>query len=246
MKKRHFFGLCLLLLAGACTRHYYFKPAATQPGQTEAVYTRGAPGLRSQQYGADITAGLSAKGEKDLSLQLYIYNDSDSAYTIQPDAVRVTGYDAFGVPQPLRVFEASEYVKWKRNQDILVGAIIVVATVALILIIDEIADDGKPSTGSPSRPGWTNDYYYNPLDWIDFSVNTAIIIGSTTPPPPPQAHPVIPENGLLRQHTLYPGEAIQGIVKMRGKPNFMQKILVEVPVNGAYHKFVFENRQRAR
>ena len=125
------------------------------------------------------------------------------------------------------------------------GAIVVVATVALILIVSEIADDGKPSKGSSSQPDWTNNYYYNPLDWIDFSVNTAIIIGSTTAPPP-QAHPTIPEDGLLKWHTLFPDEAVQGIVKVRGKSNFMQKILVEVPVNGAYHKFVFENRQPAR
>ncbi|MFN0013784.1 MAG: hypothetical protein ACKVU2_04480 [Saprospiraceae bacterium] len=244
MKSQYFLGFCFLLLAAACTRHYYFKPAATQPGQTEAVYTRGVPGLRSQQFGADITAGLSARGEKDMSLQLYIYNDSDESYTVQPEGVRVTGYDAFGVPQPLRVFEANEYVKWKRNRDMLTGAIVIVATVALILVISELSDDGTPS-GPTSRPDWTYNYFYNPLDWIDFSVNTAIIIGSATAPPP-QREPTIPEDGFLRQHTVYPGEAVQGIVKVRGKTAFMQKILVEVPVNGAYHKFVFENRQAAR
>lgn len=48
--------------------------------------------------------------------------------------------------------EASEYVRWKRNQDILIGTVIVVATVALILIYNEIADD-EPS-GNTGWPDW--------------------------------------------------------------------------------------------
>jgi hypothetical protein len=242
MKKHIFLLLPAMLLLGACS-YYYYKPAASQPGQTEATYTRGVPGLRSQQFGADVTAGLSAKGEKDLSLQLYLYNDSDEAYTFEPEGIRVSGYDAFGVMQPLRVFEATEYTKWKRNRDLMIGAAAVIGTVALILLVSELRD--KPSRGgSGNRPDWTYNYFYNPIEWIDFSINSAIIIGSMSPPP--QATPAMPENGLLRQHTLNPGEAIQGIVKVRGNSGFMKHLLVEVPVNGAYHKFVFENRRSAR
>lgn len=242
-------SLLTILLLGACATSYYYQPAVTQPGQTEAVYTRGLPGLRSQQYGADLTAGLSAKGENDLSLQVYIYNDSDSAYTFYPEDIRVSGYDAFGQMQPLRVFEASEYVKWKRNRDILIGTAIVVGTVALILIINEATKDNHKSKGknnSGDVPYWANNYYYNPVGWIDFSFNMAYVIGAASATPPPQSEPYIPENGLLRTHTIYPGEAIQGIVKVRGKSPFLNKILVEVPVNGAYHKFSFENKKMAR
>ena len=245
--KQPLLSLFALLFLGACT-HYYYTPAATQPGQSEAVYTRGLPGLRSQQYGADLTAGLSAKGEKDLSLQVYLYNDSDTAYTFQPQEVRVSGYDAFGQMQPLRVFEASEYVKWKRNRDILITTAVVVGTVALILIVHEVSKDNNKSK-SKNKSGndrdWANNYYYDPIGWIDFSVNTAFIVGSATAPPP-QAEPVMPENGLLRTHTIYPGEAVQGIVKVRGKAPFLNRILVEIPVNGAYHKFSFEHKRPAR
>lgn len=233
-----------VLLLGACAYSYY-KPAATQPGQTEAVYTRGVPGLRSQQYGADLTAGLSAKGEKDLTLQLYLYNDSDQAYTFEPDGIRVSGYDAFGAMRPLRVFEATEYIKWKRNRDLMIGAIAVVGTVAVILLVSELSSNKSRSSGrsggNANRPDWTRNYYYNPIEWIDFSLNTALLIRSASPPP--QSAPAIPEDGLLRRHTIYPGEAVQGIVKVRGQSNFMHRILVEVPVNGAYHQFVFDNRR---
>jgi hypothetical protein len=245
--KQLILSLLVILFLGACATHYYYNPAATQPGQTEAVYTRGLPGLRSQQFGADMTAGLSAKNENDLSLQVYIYNDSDDAYTFQPDAIRVSGYDAFGQMQPLRVFEASEYVKWKRNRDIMIGAAVVIATVALILIIHETTKDNNKSKGNNnnSDSGWANNYYYNPIGWIDFSVNTAFVVGAATSPPP-QSNPAIPEDGLLRTHTIYPGEAVQGIVKVRGKSPFLNRVLVEVPVNGAYHKFSFENKQKVR
>lgn len=246
--KRILFSLFVLIFLAGCTRYYYYQPASTQPGQKEAVYTRGLPGLRSQQFGADLTAGLSSKGESDLSLQLYLYNESDSAYTFQPEDILVTGYDAFGQKQPLRVFGAQEYKKWKRNRDILIGTAVVVGTVALILIVHELTDDNKKSSrgGNSNRPEWSSGYFYDPVGWIDFSLNTALIVNAASSNPPPQSDPAIPDDGLLRAHTLYPGEAMQGIVKVRGKTNFMQRILVEIPVNGAYHQFIFYNREPAR
>ena len=60
------------------------------------------------------------------------------------------------------------------------------------------------------------------------------------PPPPPASSP----DFLLRDHTLYPGEAVQGVVKVRAEADFKNKILVEVPVNGAYAQFVFERAKR--
>ncbi len=238
------------LFLSACAT-YYYQPAATQPGQNEAEYTQGLPGLRSQQYGADLTAGLSAKGENDLSLQVYIYNDSDSAYTFNPEDVRVSGYDEFGHMKPLRVFGAAQYIKWKRNRDILIGTAVVVGTVALVLIVSEVSKDKKKSSGkkdknySREHSGWHVDPYFDPVGWIDFSfqVSSAMIQASAAPP---SREPVIPDDGLLRTQTLYPGEAVQGTIKVRGMANFTQRVLVEIPVNGAYHKFAFENRQPFR
>ena len=240
-----FVFLALALSLSACVSTYYYRPAASQPGQKEAVYTRGLPGLRSQQFGADLTAGLSARGEKDLSLLVYVYNNSDSTYTFHPEDVVVTGYDAFGQTRPLRVFSASEYIRWKNTRDILIASAIVIGTVATVVAISKATDGG----GNPSHSG--NDHageavrhsesYFNTLDWIDFSLYTTLSF-TTNPPPPPS----MPDDGLLRTQTLYPGEAIQGVVKIRGKANFLEHLLVEVPVNGAYHKFVFENRTQLR
>ena len=55
-------------------------------------------------------------------------------------------------------------------------------------------------------------------------------------PPPPESSP----DFLLREHTLYPGDAVQGIVKLRANADYKNKILVEVPVNGVYTRFVFD------
>ncbi|MCK6690869.1 MAG: hypothetical protein L6Q97_02070 [Thermoanaerobaculia bacterium] len=231
-----FFGL------SACVSTYYYSPAATQPGQKEAVYTRGLPGLRSQQFGADLTAGLSARGEKDLSLMVYIYNDSDSAYTFYPEDVKVTGYDAFNQSKPLRVFGAQEYIRWKNTRDILIASAVVIGTVAAVVAVSE-ATGGSDRPSRPAEHVSRADRWAIALDWIDFSMYAGFAIAANNQPPP---EPSMPEDGLLRTHTIYPGEAIQGIVKIRGKANFMQHLLVEVPVNGAYHKFVFEHRTPVR
>lgn len=234
---------CLFFGLSACVSTYYYRPAASQPGQKEAVYTRGLPGLRSQQFGADLTAGLSARGEKDLSLMVYLYNDSDSAYTFYPEDIKVTGYDAFNQTQPLRVFGAEEYIRWKNTRDILIASAVVIGTVAAVVAISE-------ATGGSDRPSRNHnhglseaDRFAIAMDWIDFSMYAGFAIAANNQPPP---QPVMPEDGLLRAHTIYPGEAIQGVVKIRGKSNFMNRLLVEVPVNDAYHKFVFEHRTPVR
>lgn len=230
--------LALALLFGACVGTYYYRPAASQPGQKEAVYTRGLPGLRSQQFGADLTAGLSARGEKDLSLLVYVYNDSDSTYTFYPEDIKVTGYDPFGQYRPLRVFEAREYIRWKNTRDILIASAIVIGTVATVVAISEATGRHDPPKGAGKALEHA-DRVATTLDWIDWSLYTTLTVAAhNTPPPPPE----MPEDGLLRAQTLHPGEGIQGVVKIRGKSNFMHRLLVEVPVNGAYHKFVFEHR----
>ncbi len=238
--KTAFILLTVILSLNACVSTYYYRPAASQPGQKEAVYTRGLPGLRSQQFGADLTAGLSGRGEKDLILLVYLYNNSDSTYTFYPEDVKATGYNTFGQTQPLRVFEAGEYIRWKNTRDILIASAIVIGTVAAIVAVSE-ATGGHDhhhhdAAGHASREA---ERYAITLDWIDWSMYTTISIAANNPPP---AEPLMPEDGLLRAQTLHPGDAIQGVVKIRGKANFMEHILVELPVNGAYHKFVFDQR----
>lgn len=241
--KASFLFICLCIGLSACVSTYYYHPAATQPGQKEAVYTRGLPGLRSQQFGADLTAGLSAHGEKDLSLLVYLYNDSDSAYTFYPEDVIVTGYDAFGQTRPLRVFGAEEYIRWKNTRDILIASAVVIGTVAAVVAISEATDHSDRPAKNADRAFSRSERYATTLDWIDFSLYAGFAIMSNNPPPP---EPTMSDDGLLRPHTLYPGEAIQGVVKIRGEANFMQHLLVEVPVNNAYHKFVFEQRTPVR
>lgn len=233
-----------LLGFSACVSTFYYRPSASQPGQMDAVYTKGLPGLRSQQFGADLTAGLSARGEKDLELLIYLYNDGDSAYTFDPKEVKASGYDAFGQMKPLRVFGAEEYIRWKNTRDILIGSAIVIGAVVAIVAISEATDHKSHGSGGGNNAAARHSNYSTTLDWIDFSVNTSYLLAGALRPP--TRVPEMPEDGLLREHTVYPGEAIQGVVKIRGSEPFLHRILVEVPVKGAYHKFVFENRTRVR
>lgn len=230
------------LFLSSCSPRLFYQPAETQPDASEVIYTHGVPGLRSSVQGCEVVTELTSRGEKDMNLNVYIRNNSDSAFTFYPDKVEVRGYNGAGGWAPYRVFEADEYIRWKNTRDALIAAGVIVATVATILIIDELTDDN--SSGS-SRSN--NDYQYV-SDGAGFVYDLTWWMAWTIPavadePPPPPAYS---SDFLLREHTLFPGEAVQGIVKVRAKPEYKQKILVEVPVNGVYAQFVFDQSKRRR
>lgn len=241
MKLRLIFPLLAALFLSSCARRMLYEPAANQPDASNVVYTHGVPALRSSIQGCEVVAELTSRGEKDMNLNVYVRNNSDSAFTFQPSLVKVRGYDGAGQWTPYRVFEADEYIRWKNRRDALIAAGIIVATVATILIIDELTDDnsGRNNTNEYRYASDGVDFFYDFSWWLTWTIPAA---ASEEPPSPP----ITSSDLLLRPHTLYPGEAVQGIVKVRAKLDFKDKILVEVPVNGAYAQFVFDRTQRRR
>ena len=236
-------GLILPLLAvlffSSCSPRLFYEPATNQPDVSDVVYTHGVPALRTSIQGCEVVAELISRGEKDMNLNVYIRNNSDSAFTFQPAQVQVHGYNFAGQRVPYRVFEAEEYIRWKNTRDALIAAGIIVATVATIVIIHEMTDS-KPSRNADNYRYVSNGagFVYDLTWWVAWTVPAV----ANEPPLPPAYSP----DFLLREHTLYPGEAVQGIVKVRAKPEFKNKILVEVPMNGAYAQFVFDRTQRRR
>jgi len=93
-------GLILPLLAvlffSSCSPRLFYEPATNQPDVSDVVYTHGVPALRTSIQGCEVVAELSSRGEKDMNLNVYIRNNSDSAFTFQPAQVQVHGYNFAG------------------------------------------------------------------------------------------------------------------------------------------------------
>ncbi len=76
-------------------------------------------------------------------------------------------------------------------------------------------------------------------DWFDDNL--------VAPPPAVVApNPAVfaPVDGLLREHTLLAHEALAGQIKVQKHPNFNKKLLIEVPIDGRYVKFVYDGKER--
>lgn len=235
--------LFTILILSSCSPAMYYQPAEVQPETSDVVYAHGVPALRASVQGCEVVAELTSRGEKDMNLNVYIRNNSDSTFTFQPALVSARGYDGTGQWKPYRVFEAEEYIRWKNTRDALIAAGVVVATVATVVAIDRAVDNGNNRSNNSISNDLDDaslvlDFVYDLSWWMAWTIPAMV----DEPPPPPEYSP----DFLLRTHTLYPGEAVQGIVKVRANPMFKHKILVEVPVNGAYAKFVFDRARFVR
>lgn len=238
MKPRLVLPLLAALFFASCAQRMFYRPAEHQPDVSNLIYTNGVPALRTSIQGCEVVAELTSKGERDMNLNLFIRNNSDSAFTFQPEQVQVHGYNHARQKVPYRVFEAEEYIRWKNNRDALIAAGVLVATVATIVAIDRATDSGGHNNGAEvvNNVSVGIDFVYDLTWWLAWTIPVV----ADNPPPPPAYSP----DFLLRTHTLYPGEAVQGIVKVRAETEYKNKILVEVPVNGAYAQFVFDKADR--
>ena len=242
MKAGLHFLLFAVLILTSCNPTLFYRPAEVQPDVSDVVYALGVPALRTTVQGCEVVAELTSKGERDMNLNVYIRNNSDSMFTFMPEQAKVRGYNGAGQWATYRVFEAEEYIRWKNTRDALVAAGVVVATVATVVAIDR-ATDSRPRNRNNNRQEFNNvsagiDLVFD-LGWY---LAWTIPMVADNPPPPPAYSP----DFLLRAHTLYPGEAVQGIVKVRAETEFKNKILVEIPVNGAYAQFVFDKASAVR
>lgn len=219
-----------ILCAVACTRSFRYLPAAEQPGPTELIFTHGAANLFSKKDGIECTLDLVSRGQRDMSLRLRLHNGSDSSLLFQPEKVRVTGFDASGQAVDFKVWTADGYRRHKRNQAILIASVAVVATVATAVAVSE--NGGSSSNDDDDSHHHSHDaFWYAPVP---------IVVA-----PPPVSFWNSPD-GLMRRHTLFEGETLFGAIKIRAETAHLSKILVEIPIDGGYRKFVFDDRERLR
>lgn len=222
-----FFILVCCLAMSACNQRFFYKPASNQPEPyTQLIYNHGIPSLRLNENGIDVAIDLTARGQRDLSVTLAIRNRSDSVFNFLPDRVRAYGFDASGQKNPCRVFTAEQFIRRRNNQIAILAGVSVVATVAAVAAV------ANNSSGNDSNDD-DDDWYW---------------IAATTPgllwlPNTPPASFNGPMDGLLRAHTIYPGEELRGIIKIQTRAGFKDKITVEIPVDGGYKQFAFDSRE---
>jgi hypothetical protein len=218
----------LLLIAtmaifSSCSRTFFYQPADQQPERTTIDYINGVPDLRAKATDGDVAATLTTNaGNGFLNLNLAVFNLGDTSFTFEPEMVKAYGYHKNGQRKELRVFSAREFIKRRNTKNaIIIGAVAAVAITAAVA--------GSSSSRHSERDNDFDDFFFQPWFIINTPFNTA---------------PYTPRDGLLRSHTLYEDEALQGVVKIKKNLDYNEKILVEVPVNGEYVKFVFEDMVR--
>jgi hypothetical protein len=237
------FASLLTLGFTACSGPYFYQPANQQPEMTQVVYTNGRPAVRAFVDNADVSADLtrSSNASQWLNVNVYVRNQSDSSLTFYPEDVNVYGYNEKGEAQKLRVFTAKEFVRRRNTRNAIIAGAVVATTVAVVVA------DAKSNGGGSGRPGnnenFGNNYWANDWWWV-WAATPTVVINNGLAVAPAFQPPYVAPDGLVRRHTLYSDEALQGTIKVRLKGNFDHKFLVEIPVNGYYAKFVFDEPGR--
>lgn len=214
------FLLAVVLLLTSCSRVFYYKPAAEQPNNTRLTYNHGLPNLTGNTGECEITAEMITRNTSNfLDLGLFMRNETDSLLTFYPDQVKAYGFAANGNGKELKVYTAKEYIRYRNTRDA-----IIIGSIAALAISGSIA------AANATPPGEAVNHTTN-------FINPWPMYWGTTPP-------FASHDGLIREHTMYQNEGLAGNIKIRKDGEFNQKYLLEVPVNGRYVKFVFDEKMR--
>jgi hypothetical protein len=229
---------CLFITS--CALPYFYQPVEPQPdSRSSLMYTHGIPSLHKRVDSVDVFADLTSRGEYMYSLTLGFVNQSEQVVTFYPDQVRAYGIDAAGRKVNLRVFTAEQFIRRENTRQALIAGAIVVATVATAVAVAEaVDDDGGGSIGDGPQ---NNNFFIDDSFWWWATLTPTVVVNT----PRQTVVPVRPGN-LLRRHSMVPGESLQGIIKIQAQQPLLQKVMVEVPLNGITSTFVYGARQRLR
>lgn len=224
-----FFAFVLLTLLSSCNRTYFYKPLETTNDRIKPSYQHGVGTLTYMGNHISLTAGLLSRQGSDVILQIAIRNDSDSTLFFLPDEVVGKGYNKVGKARDLRIMTARQVIKRRnRNTAIAVGVVAAAAIASVAL-----ADD------TPSSPLDHHNHYFNDPFW--FAASTPLWIA-----PPPGYIPQITasRDGLLRAHTLMPGEELRGEIRIKSPGEFTDQMRIGIPIDGQMQYFEYGARTR--
>jgi hypothetical protein len=217
------------IFTSSCAFVYYYKPAGNQPETTKLTYNHGMPNLTGSTGDCEITAEVLTRSNSNfLDLGLYFRNLTDSSITFLPEEVVAYGYNKAGKSKKLSVYTAKEFIRNRNTRNAIIAGTIVAVAVATA-----IAAEHSGGSGNNGNEGNFNNFWFPA---------PPVIVAPVVAPGVPIPHAA--HDGLLRQHTMLAQEGLAGNIKVRKNPNFSEKLLIEVPINGRYVKFTFDGKER--
>lgn len=222
------------LFTTSCTRYFYYQPTLDQQEEkAQVIHHQGIPSVRLSENSIDLSTGLTTRGQYDMNVGIAIRNESDSIFNFMPESVRVFGFDISGRKTPFRVFSAEQFIRYRNTRNAIIVGAVVVATVATAVAINS---SNKDNDFDSNNNVWRGDEFF----WALSAFPNVVVVPNSAAGPAFNT----PSDGLLRSHTLMPGEELRGVVKVRARAGFTNKILVQVPIDGQYRSFTFDNPKR--
>lgn len=225
IKKAIILATILLVFSSCASYRTFYTPQVDSASGQQKLHLHGAESVTTKQPNARITLQLQKVHNREVNLLLSVVNDSETSFTFDPTQISATGYNNVGAGQSLKVMTPKQLAKRKaRSQALTTGLLVATGTLA-------IATAANNANYYP--------YGYDPLFWTWF----LLLDDSNTPPPTPPMVFKSPD-GIIRTHTLRPGEELQGIVKIKCRNGFTEKVKLHVPVHGSDAKFEFSGEHR--
>jgi hypothetical protein len=233
--KQLFFFTAVILFSG-CATTYKVSPIASTKDEIDIVYNKGLEIGRLVRENSQVIFYGDRNG-KEITLRVYISNDSDRSINVFPDSITVYGRNSDGQYEQLETHNPERYMRRLQNMQNITLALQGLAAVG------ENINAGTTTTttyGTLSSPSGTRTYYgYSQTvdenkrreaqqqsnEEFEKAVEQALIYREGV------------RQGLLMSTTLSPDGDIEGDLKVRYKK--YEWYILEVPVGNDIHRIRF-------
>jgi hypothetical protein len=202
----------------------------TEAGQI-ITYKNGAPCITQTTNAISITAQLQYLNRSEANLILAVRNDSDSILTFFPEQVSAKGFNKLKAGQSLVVMSPKDVIR-RQNKNIALATGLLVATTAAAVAINI------------DEPNSHNNYHNFGYDPFLYWWLIPAVAGPRAAPNPLPDGVIQSQDGLLRTHTLQPGEELRGIIKIKCRPGFAEPLEIRIPIDGKDEVFLFNGLEK--
>jgi hypothetical protein len=218
---KNLFAFLSIVLLSACSQKYAYQPISNSEQQA-LVYSHGIPTLQQNVGDLYFDMDLQKVATSTLKLRIFISNNSQTDITFDPQKLLAYGQNEKGLERKLKTYSADGYKRRIKNQRIAVSAVLIAATAATAYALRDQEDLNCNQ------------------DQI-FVVPYPIGANSSTPNAS-EVNLQRPEDGLLRIHTIKPGEALEGNVMIGLNEPYFPKVILQYPTQDTTYRFVFEQK----
>ncbi len=230
----------IVLLTIGCSNSYYLKPVIRSNDNMDVIYHEGKPVALS--FGEETTVGLYCIKTTDNELLLHVLYTNESSekrITVIPEDIKIYGVDKQLQKKQLKVYSAKEYLrKMQRKQNW--------ATVALAVAGAMEAEEAAKSTSTTSAYvtgsggyayGSATTQTYDASKKAEVEARNRAEIAKTQ-----QQYALINtavEQGLIKSHTLFPEQRIEGNVMVKFKKSYSNRFIIKIPIGKEVHTIIF-------